>query len=122
MASNIGIVFKTDAEKTAHVFLTNMLTAKPLANATVEYYDFNKQLLATGKSDEQGMLVTRMKQKPFLLIAKFGEQRGYLKLSNGLANSFSKFDVSGEPLFGKKFVKLWQICYIIFGHPWEASL
>lgn len=96
LASNIGIVFKTDAEKTAHVFLTNMLTAKPLANATVEYYDFNKQLLATGKSDDQGMLVTRMKQKPFLLIAKFGEQRGYLKLSNGLANSFSKFDVSGE--------------------------
>ena len=34
--------------------------------------------------------------KPYLLIAKHGDQRGYLRLDDGSSLSLSKFDVSGK--------------------------
>ena len=42
-------------------------------------------------------------KKPFILIAKKGDQRGYLKMRDGESLSLSKFDVSGSQV--KKGVK-----------------
>ena len=42
-------------------------------------------------------------KKPFLLVAKTGEERGYLKLDDGNSLSLSMFNVSGQRL--KKGVK-----------------
>ena len=96
LASNIGILFKLDEYKTAHTMLTNMLTAEPLANAEVEFVDYTKQVIRSGKTDSEGMLTVNLPRKPFLLVAKSGSQRGYLKLGDGYSNSLSKFDVDGE--------------------------
>lgn len=96
LASNIGIMFKLDDDKKAHAFLTNMLNAQPLANAQVNYVDYTKQIIRSGKTDTDGMLTMKLPRKPFLLVAKHGSQRGYLKLGDGYANSMSKFDVDGE--------------------------
>lgn len=96
LASNIGIIFKLDEDKTSHAFLTNMLTSQPLANAEINYMDYTKQLIKAGKTNEQGMLTIQLPSKPFLLVAKHGAQRGYLKLGDGYSNSLSKFDVDGE--------------------------
>ena len=96
LASDIGLIYKLDDSKMSHAFVTNMITAKPLANTQIEYYDYAKQLIASGTSDANGMLDVQLKRKPFLMLAKHGKQRGYLKLLDGEANSLSKFDVSGE--------------------------
>lgn len=96
LASDIGLIYKQDDNKLSHAFVTNMITARPLANAQIEYYDYAKQLIASGTSDANGMLDLPLKRKPFLLIAKYGKQRGYLKLLDGESNSLSKFDVDGE--------------------------
>lgn len=96
LASDIGLIYKLDDNKMSHTFVTNMVTAKPLPNTQIEYYDYTKQLIASGTADANGMLDIQLKRKPFLMLAKQGKQRGYLKLLDGEANSFSKFDVSGE--------------------------
>ncbi len=96
LASDIGLIYKLDDNKLSHAFVSNMLTAKPLPNTAIEYYDFTKQLIAVGTTDANGMLDLQLKRKPFLMLAKHGRQRGYLKLVDGEANSLSKFDVSGE--------------------------
>ncbi|MBA2612757.1 MAG: hypothetical protein H0U95_12345 [Bacteroidetes bacterium] len=96
LASDIGLIYKLDDSKMSHAFVSNMITAKPIANANIEYYDYTKQLIAQGTSDANGMLDLQLKRKPFLMLAKFGKQRGYLKLLDGYANSLSKFDVEGE--------------------------
>lgn len=96
LASDIGLIYKQDDNKQSHAFVTNMLTAKPLAGATIEYYDYARQLIASGKSDAQGMLDLPLTRKPFVMLAKYGKQRGYLKLLDGDVNSLSKFDISGE--------------------------
>lgn len=96
LASDIGLIYKLDDNKLSHAFVTNMISAKPLPGAQIEYYDYAKQLIAHGTTDANGMLDVQLKRKPFLMLAKQGKQRGYLKLLDGEANSLSKFDVSGE--------------------------
>ncbi len=96
LASDIGLIYKQEDNKITHAFVSNMLTSKPLPNATVEYYDYNRDLIASGTSNDSGMLDLQLKRKPFLMIAKYGKQRGYLKLRDGSNNSLSKFDIWGE--------------------------
>ncbi|MBA3663220.1 MAG: hypothetical protein H0W61_03300 [Bacteroidetes bacterium] len=103
LASDIGLIYKLDDEpvdmksgRISHAFVNDMITAKPITNATVEYYDFTKQLIASGVTNNEGMLDIALKRKPFLMLAKYGKQRGYLKLLDGFSNSLSKFDVGGE--------------------------
>ncbi len=96
LASDLGLIYKLDDNKMSHAFVSNMITAKPLAGATIEYYDYVKQRIAAGVTDANGMLDIQLKTKPFLMLAKFGKQRGYLKLLDGNTNSLSKFDIEGE--------------------------
>lgn len=96
LASDLGLIYKLDDNKLSHAFVTNMITAKPLPGVTVEYYDYSKQVIAFGKTDANGMLDVPLKQKPFLMLAKLGKQRGYLKLGDAHTNSLSKFDIEGE--------------------------
>lgn len=96
LASDLGLVFKLEENKLSHAFVSNMLTTEPIANAEVQYFDYTKQLIASGLTDAQGMLDVKLSKKPFLMIAKYGKQRGYLKLLDGQSNSLSKFDVEGD--------------------------
>lgn len=96
LASNIGVIYKLDARKTGHVFLTDMITAQPLAGAQVTFYDYTKQIIASGTSNSEGMFTTPLKSKPFLLIARYGAQRGYLKVGDRHTKSLTEFDVRGE--------------------------
>jgi uncharacterized protein YfaS (alpha-2-macroglobulin family) len=54
--------------------------------------------MATAKTDNNGFCNISLKNKPFLLIAKDGDQRGYLRIDDGTALSLSNFDVSGETI------------------------
>jgi alpha-2-macroglobulin len=96
LASDLGLIYKLDDNKMSHAFVSDMLTAKPIGGATLEYYDYARQLIASGVSDANGMLDVQLRRKPFLLLARYGKQRGYLKLLDGYTNSLSKFDVEGE--------------------------
>lgn len=96
LASDLGMIFKLDDDKKGHAFVSDMITTNPVANAEVQYFDYAKVLIASGKTDARGMLEVQLKEKPFLMVAKLGRQRGYLKLLDGYTNSLSKFDVEGE--------------------------
>lgn len=98
LASDLGIVFKLDQDKRGHIFVSNMVTARPISNALIQFYDYTSDLITSGRCDANGMLALPLSTKPFLLIAKHGNQRGYLKLNDHFTNSTSKFDVEGEDL------------------------
>ncbi len=96
LASDLGVIFKLEENKTGHTFVSNMLTTEPLQNAEVIFYDFTKQVITTGKTDDQGMFTHQLSKKPFLIVVKNGDQRGYLKLGNAYSNAMNKFDIEGE--------------------------
>ncbi len=95
LASDLGIIAKAGTDKQLHVIVSDLKTTNPLSDVVVEYYDFQQQKLATAKTNSDGMAVTKLKSKPFILVAKKGNQRGYLTLRDGEVLSVSKFDVSG---------------------------
>ncbi|PTS91529.1 hypothetical protein DBR11_28810 [Pedobacter sp. HMWF019] len=96
IASNIGLVAKRGNDNSMFIVATDLLTAKPLSGVTLELMDYAKQVIYTAKTDGDGIASFDLKRKPFLLIAKNGDERGYLKLDDGNSLPLSRFDVSGD--------------------------
>ena len=51
LASDLGLIYKLDDNKMSHAFVNNMINTKPVAGASVEYYDYTKQLVGSGVTD-----------------------------------------------------------------------
>ncbi|MEJ7559428.1 MAG: MG2 domain-containing protein [Pedobacter sp.] len=96
IASNIGLVAKRGNDNSMVVIATDLLTAKPMEAVTFELLDYQNQIIHTTKSDADGLAIFELKRKPFLLIAKNGDERGYLKMDDGGSLPLSRFDVSGD--------------------------
>ncbi|WP_276091513.1 MG2 domain-containing protein [Pedobacter sp. JY14-1] len=96
MASNLGLVAKRGNDNSMLVVTTDLLTAKPLGGVTVELQDYQGQVLETVRTDADGLVTFELKRKPFLLIARNGDDRGYLKLDDGNSLPLSRFDVAGD--------------------------
>ncbi|RZK79022.1 MAG: hypothetical protein EOO92_10085, partial [Pedobacter sp.] len=96
LASNIGLITKRGNDNSMIVVATDLLTAKPLADLNIELLDYQKQIIHTTKTDGDGMAKFDLKRKPFLLVAKNGSERGYLKLEDGYSLPLSRFDVGGD--------------------------
>lgn len=95
LASNIGLTAKISNDGSLACIVTNLISTDPIANATIEIYDFQQQLTAQSKTDSKGMTTFSLDKKPFVVVAKYGEQRGYLKLDENASLMLSRFDVSG---------------------------
>ena len=98
LATNIGLVAKRGNNGDISIFTSDILTTKPLSNVTIEAYDFQQQKLKEATTNAEGMCVINTKQKPFVIIAKFGSERTYLKLEDGTSLSLSAFEVDGEEI------------------------
>ena len=98
IASNIGLIAKRGSDNSMVVAVTNILTAKPMSGVELEFLDYQKQLIYKTTSDGDGMAKFDMKRKPYLLVAKNGKERGYLKLDDGSSLPLSRFNVGGEQI------------------------
>jgi len=96
ISSNIGLVAKRGNDNSMLVVATDLLTAKPLSGVSLELLDYQKQTIFTTKTDGDGFASFDLKRVPFLLIAKNGSERGYLKLDDGSSLPLSRFDVGGD--------------------------
>ncbi len=96
LASDLGIVAKGGNNKEIFVAVTDLKSTKALAGVNVELYNLQNQLIASAPTDANGMVRIPAKNKAFYLIAKYGSQRGYLKLDDGSSLSLSMFDVGGS--------------------------
>lgn len=97
IASDLGMIAKGGTTQSLLIAVTDLNTAHPKNGVSVELLNFQKQVIATGTTDNSGFATFNLpeQQVPFLAIAKIGSQRGYLKLDEGSALSLSSFDISG---------------------------
>ncbi len=98
LASDLGLIAKRGTDGSMNFIVTNLITTKPVSGATIELLDYQLQVMKSLKTNGDGMCDAVFKKKPFLMVAKAGEQRGYLKLDDGSALSLSAFDISGEQI------------------------
>lgn len=94
-ASDLGLIAKIGSNGDFLAAVTDIITAEPMENVSLNVYDYQLQLIASGKTGRAGKYKTRLTRKPFLLTAEYKQQKGYLKLLDGNALSISNFDVEG---------------------------
>jgi len=96
LASNIGLTAKRGTDNNMKIIVTDILTAQPMADVDLELLDYQQQVLFKTKSDKDGFASFDLKKKPYLLVAKRANEKGYLKLDDGNSLMLSRFDVAGE--------------------------
>jgi alpha-2-macroglobulin len=95
-SSNIGLTVKRGNDNSMLVAVTDIRDTKPLMGVDLELLDYQNQVIFTTKSDGDGLATFDLKRKPYLLVAKKGNERGYLKLDDGSSLPLGRFDVKGE--------------------------
>ena len=98
LASNLGVIVKANSNNNLWVSVANLLDTNPVAGADVTAYNFQLQPIGTAKTDDNGFAVIQSKGKPFVLMAKSGDQKAYLRLVDGEENMLSRFDVGGKEI------------------------
>jgi alpha-2-macroglobulin len=93
--SDLGIIAKGGNGNTLTVAITDIKTTEPLSGVNVEIYNYQNQLMKSTTTGSDGLIDIELDKKPFLLVAKQGNQTGYLRLDDGSSLSLSMFDVGG---------------------------
>ncbi len=96
LASDLGIIAKGGSDHSMTFAVCDLRTTEPITGVDVEVYNYQQQLLGTTTTNSDGLATVALDGKPFYLIARNGDQRGYLRLDDGSSLSLSKFDVSGS--------------------------
>ena len=96
IASNIGLTAKRGGNNAITIAVSDILTTEPMANVELDVLDYQQQIIAKANSDNDGFANFDLKRKPYLVIAKRENEKGYLKLDDGSSLPLSRFDISGE--------------------------
>lgn len=96
ITSNIGLTAKRGNDNSMVIAVTDIRDTKPLIGVELELLDYQQQVILKTKSDGDGLATFDLKRKPWLLIARKDDERGYLKLDDGSSLPLSRFDVKGE--------------------------
>ena len=83
LASNLGLIAKKGEDNILHVMVNDLISAMPVNEVSIEVYDYQMQLLISGKTNQDGSAALYCERKPFLVIAKKDKDRNYLKTNDG---------------------------------------
>ncbi len=95
LASNLGIIAKTGRDKSILFAITDIATSEPLQAVKIDIYNFQRQLLASLTTGQDGTATAKLDNEPYLAIASKNDERGYLRIDKGSSLSLSQFDISG---------------------------
>ena len=98
LSSSLGLLAKYADTGKVWVNVNDINTAKPASGVTVDIYSFQLQKIGSSKTGGDGMAEIPVSQRPYLLVARRGDETGYLKMESGSENSLSRFEVGGSVL------------------------
>ena len=98
LTSDIGLIAKYAGGDRIWLAATDLMSAKPLAGASLEVYNFQLQKIASGKTDGEGLAEIAVSGRPFAVVARNGSTSCYLKATDSNEKSLSRFDVGGKVL------------------------
>ncbi len=95
LLSNLGLVAKESDDGSVFVLATDLRTARPLGGVSISILDYQQQVMTSATTGSEGVARLAAGDDPFLVVARNGDQVAYLKLDDGQALSFSRFDTGG---------------------------
>lgn len=99
LASDLGLIAKRGNDGSLFFAVSDLRSTEPLSGMKLEVLDLQRKSLGSVVTDGEGLAtLPASKNKPFLLVASKGTQRGYLPLGDGYALSVSEADVQGAAI------------------------
>ncbi len=99
LASDLGVIAKRGNDGSMVLTVADLRTAKPLSGVELQVLDMQRRPMAEVRTDGNGMArVDDTRHKPFLIVARKGTQRGYLKVDDGSSLNVSSYDVQGQDI------------------------
>ena len=95
-SSNLGIIAKKRDKGDISIFVTDLITTKPIQDVQIQLYNYQQQKLTEGKTNNEGELILSGKGSPYVVIAKKNQEYGYLRIDDGSSLSLSNFNTSGN--------------------------
>lgn len=95
LSSHIGITAKSSDGKQYIVHTTDLISGEPLADVSVNFYNYQNQPVGTVTTNSDGQAEIVTDGRPFYLKATREKQNTWLRLDDGTALSMSNFDISG---------------------------
>ena len=99
VVSDLAVTAKMGRNDLVDVFVYRISDAQPASGAQVIAYNYQKQELNKGTADGKGHVQLQCANRPAFVVAidKKGS-KSVIKLNDGNALSYSRFNVSGEPV------------------------
>ena len=99
VVSDLAVTAKMGRNDLVDVFVYRISDAQPAAGAQVVTYNFQKQELSKGTVNGKGHLQLQCANRPAFVVATDNKgSKSVIKLNDGNALSYSRFNVSGEPV------------------------
>ncbi len=98
LASDLGVIAKKGRNNSFFFAVASITTTQAVAGASVELYNYQRQKLASGTTNSEGIVTLDSDKKPFFAIIKKGTNTTYVKLADGSSLSLSNYDVDGTEL------------------------
>lgn len=95
LSTNIGLTAKRGSNNTLMVAANNIISAEPMSGIDFQVLDYQQQVVGKGNSNSEGFATIELKRKPYLLIAKKGNEKSYLRLDDGNSLPLAKFNIDG---------------------------
>ena len=97
VVSDLAVTAKMGRNDLVDVFVFNISDAKPASGAEVTAYSYQRQEICKGTTDSKGHVQLQCANRPTFVVAS--DRKGgksVIKLKDGNALSYSRFNVSGE--------------------------
>ncbi|MFY7965098.1 MAG: alpha-2-macroglobulin family protein [Chitinophagaceae bacterium] len=95
LATNIGLTAKRGTDKSMMVAVNNIITTEPMSGVDLQVLDYQQQIVGKGSSNSDGIAMIEFKRKPYLLVAKKGNEKSYLRLDDGNSLPLARFNIDG---------------------------
>ncbi|MFT6718165.1 MAG: hypothetical protein ACJAY8_000557, partial [Sphingobacteriales bacterium] len=96
LVSDIGVIAKGTPNFEYIIAASNLKTTDLIKGAEVTLFDLQKNVIASGKTDQNGLLKIKANKPAFLGQVKKDGQTTYIKLNEANALSMSMFNTSGK--------------------------
>ena len=99
VVSDLAVTAKMGRNDVVDVYVYQISDATPASGAEVTAYNFQRQQIAKGSADGKGHVQMQCANRPAFIVATDRKgSKSVIKLSDGNALSYSRFNVDGEPV------------------------
>lgn len=98
LATDLAVIAKKGSNQNYTFIVSNLITTEPVANASIEIFDYQQQLLQKLETNNTGISNILLEKTAYFAVVRKNKNTTYVRLDDGTSLSVSNFDVDGASL------------------------